>query len=267
MESFFIIIYAKTNRLSDERVAIGLLSNINSLPEFHYSDYKLAFALKQFKPEMARSIKRSLQLLKKDVNQYINGETSIPMFDQPYAIKVLEKLTLKKRGLLYFSDIHELLKPIEFKTLYEKYVYSDWKYADKYNVTKRAVTFKSRFKQHIAHKRFKSFEVKKWIKDDEFPLLSVPVQVDLFRQKNGFTVFKAIDFELTENTVQQHIATFRMLIESLSEYSKLNGLSKGRYYLVYENPKSDRKQALIKKVKDKYSLFELIKLSEMADKI
>ncbi|MFK8046092.1 MAG: hypothetical protein AB8B72_11400 [Crocinitomicaceae bacterium] len=267
MDSFFTIIYIKTNRLSDERIAVGLLSNDNGLPEFRFSEHKLNFALKQFKPEMTRSIKRSLHLLAKDVNQYVNGETTIPMFDQPYAKKVLEKLVLKKRGLLYFSELFEILKPIEFKTLYEKYVFSDWKRSTEQKGKAGLVSFKSRFNQYVGHRRFQSFELKKWIKDDEFPLLSVPVQVDLFRQKNGFTIFKAIDFQLTENTVQQHIATYRMLIESLSAYSNMKGLSKGRYYLVYENPKSQRKQQFVQKVKANYKLFELIKMSEMADKI
>jgi hypothetical protein len=87
------------------------------------------------------------------------------------------------------------------------------------------------------------------------------------RQNNGFTVFKSLDFNLTEATIQQHIATFRMVIESLSQYSTDNGLSKGRYYLVYESPNTEDKRHLVSKIKKVYHSFELVKISEMADKI
>ena len=265
MPSFFTIIYIKTNRLSDEKIAVGILANINELPEFHFSEYKLSFALKPLNQSLSRSIKKSLQLLANDVNQYVNGETSIPMFDEPYAKKLLKKLTQKKRGLLLFGDLIELERPISYKTLFEKYISKDFRPKKTYSTEKNS--FKKRFNQYIAHKRFDSFSRKTWVSDEHFPLLSVPVQVDLIRQKNGFTVFKAVDFNLTQNTIQQHIATFRMLIEGLSQYSSENGLSKGRYYLVYESTSSAEKNDLIAKVKSVYKGFELIQMSEMIDKI
>ncbi|MFK8039515.1 MAG: hypothetical protein AB8B74_14575 [Crocinitomicaceae bacterium] len=265
MTSFFTIIYIKTNQLSDERIAVGLLANINGIPEFHYSNDKLNFALKAVNSNLLRPIKISLQRLKSDVNKYVNGETSVPMFDEPYSKKMLQKLVLKKRGVLYYGDLIEINKAVKYEVLYRKYiskVYVPLKHA-----TKKKETFKRRFNQHISHKRYDSFVRKQWISDTDFPLLSAPVQVDLIRQTSGFTVFKSLDFSLSENKIQQHIATFRMLVESLSIYSQKNGLSKGRYYLVFESPKSESKMQLTIKVKSIYSAFELIKMSEIADKI
>lgn len=264
MTAFFTIIYIKTNRLSDEKIAIGLLVNQNGLPEFHYSDQKLSFALKSVNTKLVRPIKRSLQLLQTDVNKYVNGETSIPMFDEPYAKKILSKLTFKKRGLLYFGDLLSLEKEIPYAVLYQKYIGQDFKQLKRKNATQG---FKKNFNQYVSHKRFDSFTRKKWLNTNDFPLLSVPIQVDLFRKTNGFTVFKVIDFKHTERTIQQNIALFRMLVESLSTYSAENGLSKGRYYLVYDSPKIEAKLALVNKIKGTYKSFELIRMSEMMDKI
>jgi hypothetical protein len=266
MSAFFTIIYIKPNRLSHEKIAIGMLANSNGLPEFHYADYKLSFALKQLKTDQSRAIRKSLQLLENDVNKYINGETSVPMFDEPYAKKILSKLALKKRGILIYSDLISIEKPITFAQLFAKYISKEG-YQTALKQTASRDSIKKRFNNHIAHRRYQSFEAKKWLNDTEFPLLAAPVQVDLFRRSKGLTVFKVIDFNLTEKTVQQHIATFRMLVESLNLYALNNGLSKGRYYLVYETPKSEGKLELVNKIKKVYTRFELIKMSEMADKI
>lgn len=265
MQSFFTIVYIKTNRLSDEQIAIGLLSNINGVPEFHFSNPKLSFALKTVNSNLLQPIKISLQRLKSDINKYINGEVSIPMFDQPYAKKLLEKLVFKKRGVLYFGDLITLDKDVAYEVLYHKYISKEFDRLAKNIKTKE--TFKKRFNRHITHKRYHSFLHKQWLSDNEYPLLSSPVQVDLLRQTSGFTVFKSIDFNLTESKIQQHIASFRMLIESLSLYSEEQGLSKGRYYLVYEAPKTEAKVLLVDKIVKVYSVFELVKMTEMADKI
>lgn len=266
MASYFTIIYVKTNRFSDEKVAVGLLANINDLPEFHYSDVKLNFALKYVKTDLSKAIKRSLSLLVADVNQFVNGETSIPMFEAPYARKLLEKLTLKKRGILYYGELQELQNQIDYKVLFQKYIAVDWATQ---HARKSALhqTFKKRFSQHVLHRRFSSFSHKVILKDDEFPLISVPLQVDLLRQKNGFTLFKSIDFQQSERLIQQQIASFRLVIESLTAYSVEKGLSKGRYYLVYESPKEQSKSNLVLKIKSVHKGFELIRMSEMADKI
>ncbi len=265
MSSFFTIIYIKTNRLSDEKIAIGLLANINDLPEFHFSDYKLNFALKSVNSNVSRSIRKSLKRLTNDVNKYINGETTIPMFDEPYAKRLLEKLVLKKRGILFYGELFKLEKSIVYQKLFKKYISKN--FAPSESSHYQILSFKKRFNQHITHQRFDSFFKKKWLNDNEFPLLSSPLQVDLFRQKSGFTVFKALDFSHTEVTIQRHIAIFRMVVESLSKYSSENGLSKGRYYLVYDTPKTIPKRELVFKVKSVYKEFELIQMSEMLDKI
>ena len=266
MSTYFTIIYVKTNRFSNEQIAIGLLANINDLPEFHFSDAKLNFALKNFNSNLTRAIKKSLNLLASDVNKFVNGELSIPMFEGPYEKKILEKLTMKKRGLLYYGDLQYLTGEVSYSVLFEKYIAKEWKSVN-VNKTNNNQTFKKRFNLYVSQKRFNSFSKKIWLTDDEYPLLSVPVQVDLIRQKNGFTVFKAIDFRHSESTILQHIATFRLLIESLTAYSNSNGLSKGRYYLVYESPKETSKIKLLSKMKSVYKRFEMIKISEMADKI
>jgi hypothetical protein len=120
MPNFFILIYIKPNRLSDEQICVGVLANINEVPFFYSSNTKLNFALNYVGADMRKSIKRSFRLLDDDVEYVKAGAVSL--FDKPYTKKLLDKLSLKKRGVIQFTDVFESDKDLDFDKLVGKYV-------------------------------------------------------------------------------------------------------------------------------------------------
>ena len=81
-------------------------------------------------------------------------------------------------------------------------------------------------------------------------------------------MFYTIDFTSSRITIQNNLAKFRTIITSLQLVSQAEGMGKGRYYLVYENASIKLNQELIEMVKiEKQSGFELIRMSEVKDKI
>ncbi len=265
MNYFFTILYIKTNRLSEEKIAIGLLANFDGIPYFGFSSGKLNFALKSVNPDLSRSIKRSLQILQNDVNKIIKGEEVLSLFDQPYAKKILEKLTLKKRGLLIYSDLMFLESGIDFAKLYKRYVGDEWEIIEKTTVKK--TSFKTSFHQYTSGKKFESFTRRKTLHPNQFPFIYNPVKVDLWRKTSYYTVFQCIDFNASSGSVQNSLTRFRSVIQSLTEDARRNGYGKGRYYLVYNTPKNPEKVALISKIKAESVSFELITMTEMMDKV
>jgi len=262
---FFTILYIKTNRFSDEKIAVGLLANLDNVPYFGYSNYKVGIALKSISSDLTRAIKRSLSLLEKDVNMIIKGETSLSLFDKPYAEKLLKKLTLKKRGVLIYSDLIELKSPIAFNRLYKKYIGELWSF-DTPSKPKN-IGFKNTFHQFTLDKKFNDFSRKKVLSPDEYSMIYSPIKVDLWRKTNYYTVFHAIDFQKSLSGIQSTLVQFKLIVEGLMEDSRLNGMSKGRYYLVYQNPKHPKVLEIIQRIKKDNFNFELIKLSEVKDKV
>ena len=265
MTRFFTILYIKTNRLSDEKIAIGMLANFDGVPYFGYSGQKLSFSLRAVNDKLTRSIRRSLSLLESDVNKIIKGEASLSLFDQPYAKHILEKLTLKKRGVLIYGDLITLEGPVDFEKLYRKYIGENWHLREKRKA--KAVSYRTQFHQFTATRRFNEFSRKKVLSPEHFNFIYSPIRVDLFRKTSYYTIFHAVDFQRPLSAIQAALTQFRLIVDSLAEDAKQNGLSKGRYYMVYRSPKQPEIRELIQKIKTENTDFELIKLSEIKDKV
>ena len=262
---FFTILYIKTNRYSEEKIAIGLLANFSDIPYFGYSTSKLNFALKSINSKTGKAIKRSLGLLENDVNKIIKGETNLSLFDFPYAKQILSKLTLKKRGILVYSDLVTLEHAVDFSKLYEKYIGEAWDLSKTQTV--KIISFKTEFHKYITNKKFDSFTKKANLSPSTYPYIYSNLKVDLLRKTNAFTIFHSLDFSASPSVIQRNLTQFRLIVRSLTENAKLNGLSKGRYYLIYKSPKEDEALAILNKIIAEDNDFELIKMSEMKDKI
>ncbi|HIP35897.1 MAG TPA: hypothetical protein EYG85_03490 [Crocinitomix sp.] len=264
MTNFFTLIYIKTNRLSDEKICVGIIANFDGVPYFGYSKNKLSMAFKFINPSIVKSIKRSLKILEEDVNKYIRGEESLSLFDMPYSKKILEKFALKKRGIVQYSDMFELNKPIDFDKLYKKYIGEKWNFS-KSKPIKHPLTFKQRFFEYVSHKKFNNFSKKYKLTQKDFPNLIAPLTVDILNKSKFYTAFNLVDFNATPTTIQRTITRFKTIIDTLNLKAKEEGLSKGRYYLVYDN--SITANNLIENIKNNHKDFELISLTEMRDKV
>jgi hypothetical protein len=266
MLNYFTLIYIKTNRFSNERFCVGVLANIDGIPYFGYSKPKLNIALNYTNKESVKSIKRSFGILENDVNRIINGKEALSLFDMPYSKKVLDKLTLKKRGLVQYSELFEIKKPVIFSKLYVKFIGEEFKLNT--GIPKKTViSLKKRLFTFVQSKRYMSFKKRFKMTTDEFSSIYSPIIVDLVRKENCYTVFQTIDFSLSISTIQKELNKFRLIRQSFAQKSESEGMGKGRYYLVYEGQNNLDKRSLISKIKENSIGYELLRMCEMSDKL
>ena len=265
MHNFFTLIYIRTNRFSDEKFCVGLLSNLDGVPYFGYSLTKLTTALSFINSDLSKSIKRSFNLLESDANKIIKGEEPLSLFDAPYSKKILDKLTLKKRGVVQYSDLYESNTSIEFSKLYRKFIGEDWTLKTKVP-KKDELSFKKRFHHFVNGNKYKSYTKKYKMTSENYPSIYVPLTVDFVKKDSYYIVFQTIDFSASITTIQNALNKFRLITQSLGQKSDSEGLGKGRYYLVYESQSDEKKRNLIKEIKESSIGFELLRMSEMGDK-
>lgn len=272
MNCFFTLIYIVPNRFSDEKISVAILMNLKGIPYFAMSDRKLNFALNHLSSQQKSAIRKGFYFLDWDVNKIRNGMETMSLFDAPYAKKILKSLTDKKRGIVQYSDLFEI--NIEdskkngesiFESLFTKFIGDELRIK---SVKKTAPNFKSRVKAFTSNKKYADFEQNFKLTADKFPFIYQDVSVDLCRKTNYYTVFYSIDFASTIQTIQNKISQFRIIVQSLQQVSSKEGLSSGRYYLVYESISNSAKRDIINRLINEENLgFSLIRLSEMNDKI
>lgn len=268
MESFFTLLYLVPNRFSEEKIVVGILANIGGIPHFAYSDKKLNFGLASFGLELKAAIKKSFRLMDFDVNKIRRGEESLSLFDAPFSRKLLKELSHKKRGVIQYSDLFELhinRIQIDFEKLYEKFVGESLIVRTQ---KKKKVNFRTRFKEYTKHKKFVDFEKNYKLKANNYPFIYNDMTVDLLRKSTYYTVFYTLDFSLSLQSIQNNISKFRMIVQSLQQQSDIEGLSAGRYYLVYESTTVRSKLDLLNAIREeRNSGYELIRMTEMKDKV
>lgn len=272
MNCFFTLIYCVPNRFSDEKISVGILLNIDGVPYFAISDRKLNFAMNGMSAELKAALRKSFYYLDWDVNKIRRGEETFSLFDPPYAKKLLKELTAKKRGVIQYADLIELNKDLKktdaesvFNSLYEKFLGESFQPKE---AKRKTPNFKTRIRQYTASKKFSEFEQNYKLSANDFPFIYKDVRVDLCRKSNFYTVFYAVDFSASLQTIQSKISQFRVIVQSLQQISSNEGLGSGRYYLVYESTTDTTRLKLINRLKAEPNLgFSLIRISEMTDKV
>jgi len=262
MTNFFTLIYIKTNRFSDEKFCVGVLANVDGIPHFGFSQTKLNVALSYVNKNLVKSIKRSFGLLENDVNKIIRGEEALSLFDLPYSKRILEKLTMKKRGVVQYSEIFEMQRTPSFENLYSKFVGEQW-LLDKTKSKKETITLRKRFHTFISTKNYLSFSPKYKLSPIDYPLLLKPLIVDLIKKDTRYVIYQTIDFSLSVSTIQTTLNKFRLLRQSIIEKSQQDGLKEAEFYLVYESQVDKLKKELIDKVSLNSKGFKLIKMTEL----
>ncbi|NOQ74419.1 MAG: hypothetical protein GQ574_20585 [Crocinitomix sp.] len=269
MNNFFTLIYIVPNRFSEEKITVGILANLDGIPYFGLSDKRLAFALQGFTSELRTDVRKGFRYMDLDVNKINRGEEALSLFDPPYSKKLLKELSRKKRGVIQYSDLFELTQEKQSKTdfdrLFKKFIGED--YLQK-TIKKKTPNFNARFKEYVSSKKFADFDYNYKLKANNFPYIYRDLTVDLCRKSNYFTVFYTIDFSKSIQTIQVNISRFRLIVQSLQQVSANEGLSSGRYYLVYESTSSQSKLALINSIRNEKNLgYNIIRMTEMKDKV
>jgi len=268
MTYFFTLIYIVPNRFSEEKITVGILANLNGIPHFGLSDRKLNFAISSFSNELKSAVRKGFRYMDLDVNKIKRGQEALSLFDPPYSKRLLKELAEKKRGVIRYSDVFEAsvaTTEVTFEKLYKKFIGESFQPKV---VKKQRTSFKARFKEYVQSKKFADFTYNYKLKANDYPFIYRDMTVDLCRKTNYYTVFYTIDFSKSIQTIQSNISRFRMIVQSLQQVSAAEGLSSGRYYMVYESTTAREKIALIESIRAEKNLgYKIIRMTEMKDKV
>lgn len=262
MTNFFTLVYIKTNRFSDEKFCVGVLANIDGIPYFGFSQSKLKIALSYVNKNLVKSINRSFGLLENDVNKILKGEEALSLFDMSYTKRILEKLTMKKRGVVQYSEIFEMKRTPNFEKLYSKFIGEDWQ-LDLSKSKIGSVSLRKRFNVLVFSKNYLSYSPSFKMLPSDYPVIIKPLTVDLIKKDTHYIVYQTIDFSLSISTIQSALNNFRLIRQSINKKSQEDGLENAVFYLVYESQVDKIKQKLIEKIKLDSNEFSLMKMTNL----
>lgn len=214
MESFYSVIYYKTNALTDEMVSIGLLAGGGEGPFMYISNARLDLLKKVLHPNTFLSVRRHLKFLFEKVGKHRNEAAGILLFDPVFSIEQMEVLALHSKNAFAYSQptsINEWLDVKFFGELTQSF------FGETINVTpKKRPVFHLKWKAFYQSSRFKT-----WERDSAISALlsssSLSFTIDLTDLKNK-KVIKGIDFDLSENSLNKKIYELEVIINSLKDF-------------------------------------------------
>src|SRR5690554_5013364 len=100
MESYYSILYYKTNVLTDERISIGLLAGGGEGPFMYISNARMNLLKKVIHPNTFLSVRRHLNALLSKVEYHRNESAGILLFDPVFSVEQMEILAQKTKNAI-----------------------------------------------------------------------------------------------------------------------------------------------------------------------
>lgn len=249
MESFYSVIYLKTNALTDEHLAVGLFTGGGEGPYFFLSEARLKLYKEITRKNAFLAIQRLLRGLKNEVDKYRGNQSELRLFDPLYSKEELMKVKKISKGTVLFSDptvMNEWLT----EEIHEKLVFQFLGVHEKKMISKKSA-FHLQWKVHVKQPHFdvysKNKQVREVKKDADLPIL-----LDLYHLKKK-EVVKMIDFDLKSTTLDKKLYELRLIA----------AIFKGHKVIcVYPVPKTKKGQQLVQETIDSNSkvIFKKFKL-------
>lgn len=215
MESFYSIIYYKTNALTDELVGIGLLAGGGEGPFMHISNARMDLLRKSLHPNTFLSIRRHLRFLEEKVNKHRNEEAGLLLFDPVFSVEQLQSLSQRTKNAILYSQpttINDWLDKKFFNELVHSF------FGDTVLVkTKKRPVFHLKWKAYYQSSQFKDWKRNVALKE---LLPDSPLQLNLeLLEENKKVVIKGIDFDLSESSLNRKLNELKMTRNALADYS------------------------------------------------
>lgn len=232
MESFYSVVYLKTNALTDEHLAVGIFTGGGEGPFFFLSEARLKLYKEITRKNECLAIQRMLKGLKREVDKYRGNQSELRLFDPLYSKEELMKVRQLSKGTILFSEptvINEWLT----EEIHKKLVFQFLGVHEKKTISKTS-NFHLQWKVYVKQPHFdeylKNTQVREIKKDADLPIL-----LDLYHLKKKEAV-KMIDFDLKSTTLDR----------KLYELSLITTIFKGHKVIcVYPVPKTKIGQQLV----------------------
>lgn len=249
MDSFYSIIYYKTNALTDELVAIGMLAGGGEGPFVYFSPARLDLIKKVNHPNTSLSLRRHIKYLTEKVYKYRKESNGILLFDPVFSNEQLEALAKNTKGAIVYSEpvtINEWLNTSFFEDLTRTFI------GEKRRKTQNRPVFHLKWKAY-----YRSSVFQEWEKD--VPLASLidsyimNIKIDVVNQKER-RMIKGIDFDLSLTHLNRKIYEIELLKSALSNYQLL---------IVHPTPKKKSGKDAFQSMKQRFQKIEYKTLSQL----
>ena len=214
MESFYSIIYYKTNPLTDEMVSIGLMAGGGEGPFMYTSNSRLDLLKKVLHPNTFLSVRRHLKFLFEKVGKHRNEAAGILLFDPVFSVEQMELLAQRSKNAIVYSQpitINEWLNSQFFSELTKSF----------FGETK-IISTKQRPLFHLKWKAFyHSAKFEAWEKDLPISKIlnssSLSLRIDLADLENN-KIIKGIDFDLGEISLNRKLYEIELIYNALRDF-------------------------------------------------
>jgi hypothetical protein len=248
MKTFFSIVSIQTNPISSEKVVMGVLAITENEIYFDYSKSKLGLLdkLAPTKIGIGTMAKNTLQQIKQkvaDANKTIAKDQKKLVFEKSIFSKdYISYLNKYNNGILHFSEPATL--PFDFTTeKFTQYYYNFVGELILIETKKGHITFAKKIKPAFEKE---GLEDKADLKFSFDPLFFQKILKDtpisLITKNGAISAIQAIDFNLGEQTVVNHLYETNIIQESLQLFSQKSDSKINKIKIAFEEPKINTPQ-------------------------
>lgn len=248
MESFYSVMYYKSNPMLDEQLAIGLFLGGGEGPWLHISDKRMKLLEDVLHRNTFLSIRRNIRAFKEKVDHYRVTKPELLLFDPHYSKEQLNELKAHSKGVIAYSEptvindwLNEQLKDDFVTTILGEKVKP---------ITKKQPPFSLTWKSFCSAKRFSSFE-RNWNLNtlNEASLASIQLHlVDPTKKE----LIQGLSFDLKKETVLLRLRELTIISNDVYDYS---------LKLIHPKPKSKLGKQLLEEAKELFPQVDFILFS------
>ena len=274
MESFFVPIYLKLGKLSDEKLLIALIMITPEQIWMKYSQKRIQLSSQVINSDYSNLAKEVLLQIENKVAQ-VNTTSNKPNElklgnSHVFSVEYFEYLKKYSQNALLFGSVEKINT---IHSLEEFYAFYEMLLNEKVEPVK---SVKKNFSVKIKTKLKESGIENK--ADIDYKLSSKKItgldnDTNITRiSKNGSRIAaEAIDFNNGMLSLTNSLNSFEVLINSLNQFSATSNIPKGTFYILNSTPQSGSEQEkLLNKIYQNKSLLKLISedsIEEITDKI
>lgn len=247
MKTFFSSISIQTNPVSLEKVVVALLAVTESKVYFQYSKNKLGLLdkLAPSKLGIGSLAKKSLQQIKNVVNEtnksLLNDQKAIVFEKSVFSKEYFSYLSKYNNGILNFSE--PVTIPFDFtQQKFESY-YLNFIGEPTEVIEKKGLSFAQKIKPALEKEGLaEKADIKFFFDPLCFQKILKDTPISLITKNGAIQAIQAIDFNLGEQTVVNHLYETNIIQESLQLFSQKTDTKINKIKIAFEEPKSNTPQ-------------------------
>jgi len=246
METFFVPVYLKFGKLSDEKILVALIGVTPGYIWFNYSAKRVELSAKFLGPVFAHLAKKVLDQIEYkagELNKEL-GKPAKPLFESTHSFNpdYFQYLQKYSNNTLAFGQVEMSdfdASTIGFKGLYESLMNEDF---EEIKEIKPSFQAKIKHKLEAANIQGKA-DLDFKITPEQINGIYNNTIVTLIAKNGGILAANTIDFSNSVTTIAQSLNSFEVLLISLNKFADKHDFQKSKYSIITSTPSVGSEQA------------------------